>query len=212
MAEQFFFDADANNDDKNVLDCGALNAQNQEAPIGFSQFNKWTLVDESDIEEEAEKEFLEMNTSSEQGLEEPFSACQPEPQMGNQPFEETLLDVDEEKNPDRLHESFDDEHESEAIISKESMQRHAHTNLSAQTGMKLPTKKQLFFFYISFCVQFFTFVVGLCVPMYVYMYMFVFHNAQCPINCVLSQVNLQVMPKNVSQLLQHFPAFLSIKP
>ena len=93
-------------------------------------------MDESDIEEEAEKEFLEMNTSSEQGLEELFSACQPEPQMGNQPFEETLLDVDEEKNPDRLHESFDDEHESEAIISKEAMHRHVDTNRSVKTGSK----------------------------------------------------------------------------
>ena len=32
MADQFFFDADAKNDEKNVLDYGAINEPNHEAP------------------------------------------------------------------------------------------------------------------------------------------------------------------------------------
>ena len=56
--------------------------------------------------------------------------------MGNQPLEETLVDVDEDINPEPTHLSFDDEHESEAIISKEAMQRHVDTNRSVKTDRK----------------------------------------------------------------------------
>ena len=75
MADQFFFDAEANNAANNVLDDGAINEPNNEA-LTFSQFNKWTLVDESDVEDEADKDFVENN--SEQGLEKKFNSFQPQ--------------------------------------------------------------------------------------------------------------------------------------
>ena len=75
MADQFFFDAEANNTENFVLDDGASNEPNNEAPT-FSQFNNWALVVESDVEDEADKDFVENN--SEQGLEKKFNSFQPQ--------------------------------------------------------------------------------------------------------------------------------------
>ena len=95
-------------------------------------------MDESDVEDEADKDFVENN--SEEGLEKNFNSFLPAFQLGNQPFEETLLHVDEDINPEPTHLSFYDEHESEAIISKEAMQRHVDTKRSVKTGSKFSQK------------------------------------------------------------------------
>ena len=139
MAEQFFFDADGNNSDNNNLDLSTTNQPNSGAPT-FSQFNKWTLVDESDVEDEADTDFLEHCTQ--EGLDNILNSSQVEFRLDNKPFDETLVDVDEDNNADPTHQTFDDEYESEAIISKEAMQRHADTNRSVQTGTTFLGKKK----------------------------------------------------------------------
>ena len=56
--------------------------------------------------------------------------------MGKSTVRGNTHNVHEDINPEPRHQSFDDEHKLEAIISKEAMQRHVDTNRSVKTDRK----------------------------------------------------------------------------
>ena len=114
MADQFFFDAAVNTCDSagNIDDQAQTTMGEQKT---FSQFNQWTLVDHSDVEE------METKAAEEFG--------------GSERVNETFLDV-ESKNENKIVETLIDEeasngsyvpsdegYESEELVSRETLLR-----------------------------------------------------------------------------------------
>ena len=113
MADQFFFDAAVNTCDSagNIDDQAQSRMGEQKS---FSQFNQWTLVDNSDVEE------METKAAEESG--------------GSERVNETFLDV-ESKKENKFAETLIDEeasdgsvpsdegYESEELVSRETLFR-----------------------------------------------------------------------------------------